>query len=173
MLTRRHDSSRPALMNLARPVLALCFCASALDAQARPRDSTTMAAAPETVWVDVGDGKKVHLDAAHVAIEGRVEQRPVILFGPALTYPDFLRQTGVQGRVLVQAIIDTTGRAEPGSVRIVHSPHPGFDDSAREYMLRAQFRPARIHGRAVRVLVNVPIDYKIGSPLSPFDVRQP
>jgi hypothetical protein len=28
-------------------------------------------------------------------------------------------------------------------------------------VLRALFRPARVHGRAVRVLVNLPIDFKI------------
>ena len=64
-------------------------------------------------------------------------------------------------RVLVQAIIDTRGRAEPESVTIIESPNAGFDHSARAYVLHAMFRPARVHGRAVRVLVNIPIDYKI------------
>jgi TonB family protein len=72
-----------------------------------------------------------------------------------------LRQAGVTGRVLVQAIIDTTGRAEPASVKVVQSPNTGFDQPAINYVLGAQFRPARIHGRAVRVLVNLPIDFSI------------
>ncbi len=67
----------------------------------------------------------------------------------------------IQGRVLVQAIIDTTGRAEPQSVKVIQSPNPGFDQSAKNYVLRALFRPARVHGRAVRVLINLPIDFKI------------
>lgn len=142
-----------------------------LDA-ACPRDKETMAAAPETVMVDVGAGKKVRLSPDQVIVEARLDQRPEILFGPALTYPDFLRQAGVQGRVIVQAIIDTMGRAEPGSVRIVRSPHPGFEGSASYYVRNARFRPARVHGRAVRVLVNVPIDYKIGQS-NPYDVRRP
>ncbi len=138
-----------------------------------PRDEATMAAAPETVMVDLGAGKKVRLSADHVIVEARLEQRPEIIFGgPAMTYPDFLRQAGVQGRVIVQAIIDTMGRAEPGSVRIVQSPHPGFEESARDFVLHARFRPGRIHSRAVRVLVNLPIDYKIGQS-NPYDVRRP
>ena len=138
-----------------------------------PRDQATMAAAPETVMVDLGAGKKVRLSADHVIVEARLEQRPEIIFGsPAMTYPDFLRQAGVQGRVIVQAIIDTMGRAEPGSVTIVQSPHPGFEESARDFVLHARFRPARVHGRAVRVLVNLPIDYKIGQS-NPYDVRRP
>jgi TonB family protein len=96
-----------------------------------------------------------------VFMESVVEERPEVLSGPALNYPDLLRQAGVQGRVLVQAIIDTTGRAEPPSVKVIQSPNPGFDQPAKNYVLRASFRPARIHGRAVRVLLNLPIDFKI------------
>ncbi len=100
-------------------------------------------------------------DQDQVFMESVVEERPEILSGPPLSYPDLLRQAGVQGRVLVQAILDTLGRAEPQSVKILESPNPGFEFSARDYVLHAMFRPARIHGRAVRVLVNIPIDYKI------------
>jgi len=49
--------------------------------------------------------------------------------------------------------IDTTGRAEPPSVKVIQSPTPGFDQPAKNYVLRALFRPARVHGRAVRVLI--------------------
>jgi TonB family protein len=96
-----------------------------------------------------------------VFMESVVEERPEVLSGPSLVYPDLLRQAGVQGRVLVQAIIDTSGRAEPPSVKVIQSPNPGFDQPAKQYVLRALFRPARVHGRAVRVLVNLPIDFKI------------
>ncbi|HEY7192541.1 MAG TPA: energy transducer TonB, partial [Gemmatimonadales bacterium] len=90
-----------------------------------------------------------------------VTQRPSIISGPSLRYPDIMRESGIEGRVLVQAIIDTMGRAESGSIRIVNSPHPGFNNAARDYVAHALFRPARLHGRAVRVLVNMPIDFKI------------
>jgi outer membrane biosynthesis protein TonB len=46
-------------------------------------------------------------------------------------------------------------------VKVIASPNPGFDQSAKNYVLRALFRPARVHGRAVRVLINLPIDFKI------------
>lgn len=97
----------------------------------------------------------------HVFLESVVEERPEVLSGPQLQYPDLLRQAGIQGRVLVQAIIDTSGRAEPASVKVIQSPNPGFDQPARNYLLRALFRPARVHGRAVRVLINLPIDFRI------------
>jgi len=96
-----------------------------------------------------------------VFMESVVEELPEVLSGPAIQYPDLLRQAGVTGRVLVQAIIDQTGRAEPVSVKVVQSPNPGFDQPAKNYVLRALFRPARAHGRAVRVLVNLPIDFSL------------
>lgn len=94
-------------------------------------------------------------------MEAIVEEKPSVLSGPQLVYPELLRQAGIQGRVMVQAIIDTTGRAEQNSVKVLQSPNPGFDQSARNYVLKALFRPARVHGRAVRVLINIPIDFKI------------
>ena len=96
-----------------------------------------------------------------VFMESVVEERPEVLSGPQPQYPDLLRQAGIQGRVIVQAIIDTSGRAESPSVKVIQSPNPGFDQPAKTYVLRALFRPARVHGRAVRVLVNLPIDFKI------------
>jgi len=96
-----------------------------------------------------------------VFMEAIVEEKPSVLSGPQPQYPELLRQAGIQGRVMVQAIIDTTGRAEPASLKIIASPNPGFDQSAKNYVLKALFRPARVHGRAVRVLINIPIDFKI------------
>ena len=57
--------------------------------------------------------------------------------------------------------VDTLGHAEPSSIEIVASPNPAFDTPTRAWILRAQFRPARMHGQAVRVHVTLPVDYSI------------
>jgi TonB family protein len=111
--------------------------------------------------VEGGIGTGIVPSSDEVFLESVVEERPEVLSGPQLQYPDLLRQAGIQGRVIVQAIIDTSGRAEPASVKVIQSPNPGFDQPAKTYVLQALFRPARLHGRAVRVLVNLPIDFKI------------
>ena len=90
-----------------------------------------------------------------------VDERPEVLAGPPLTYPELLRQAGIQGRVLVRAVVDTLGRVEPGSIVIVVSSNPDFQRAALDYMRRALFRPARVLGRPVRVLVEVPIEFRI------------
>ena len=96
-----------------------------------------------------------------VYAEALVEEKPVLLSAPQARYPELLRQAGISGVVLMRAIIDTNGRAEAKSVMIVRSPNPGFDSGSRAWLLDAKFRPARVHGRAVRVLIEVPLNYRI------------
>jgi len=86
---------------------------------------------------------------------------PLLLTAPVPAYPPSLRQAGIQGVVTVQTVIDTLGRAEPASLRVVNSPNPGFDGAALDCVRRALFRPGRVHGRAVRVLVNVPMQFTL------------
>ena len=94
-----------------------------------------------------------------VYTESLVDERPELLSAPPPPYPKVLSDAGIQGRVILQAIVDTTGRVVPGSVKIVQSPSPGFDIPVEQWVLKALFRPARRLGRAVRVYVNLPVDY--------------
>ena len=86
--------------------------------------------------------------------------RPALLAGPPLVYPEVLRRAGTTGTVVVQVVIDTLGRAEPRSL-VLESSYAGFETAARAYVLGAVFRPGRTHGRAVRVLVRLPIGFTL------------
>jgi TonB family protein len=90
-----------------------------------------------------------------------VQDAPELLAAPTPVYPPLLRAAGVQGQVMVSAVVDTLGQAENGSVRIVLSDNPGFDAAALATVRAARFRPARIYGRAVRVLVQVPVVFRL------------
>ncbi len=94
-----------------------------------------------------------------------VDQAPALLSAPPLDrdYPALLRQAGITGRVVIEAVIDTTGKAEPASIQVLQTPHPGFNEAAKRWMSRALFRPARKGGQAVRVLVRQAIDYSLTS----------
>lgn len=96
-----------------------------------------------------------------VFMEAIVEEKPMMLSSPQLQYPALLNQAGISGRVVLQAIIDTLGRAEAASIKVMQSANPGFDQPAKNWLLKALFRPARVHGRAVRVLIAQPIDFRI------------
>src|SRR3989442_4371885 len=86
-----------------------------------------------------GDG---HGSAAdQVYSEATVDEPAAIVSAPPLEYPPALRQAGLQGRVTVQAVIDTLGRAEPGSLKVIARPNTAFDKSALAYVPHAVLRP--------------------------------
>ncbi len=96
-------------------------------------------------------------------LEAVVEERPEVNQSTCVQprYPEILRQAGIEGRVLVEAVIDTMGRIERNSMRIVSSAHQLFEAPARETVISCRYRPGRIQGRAVRVRVQVPINFTI------------
>jgi hypothetical protein len=94
-------------------------------------------------------------------VDARVGQAPEIISGPRLEYPDNLRRALVQGRVLARVIIDTSGHAERGSVRVLTTPHHDFKQPVIEYTEHARFRGAVLHGARVRSCVVLPVDFRI------------
>ena len=80
---------------------------------------------------------------------------------PSPRYPRALQLAGIEGRVLVEFIIDTTGHLEPGSAKVLASTHRGFEPAAVETLERSLFRPARIAGRAVRQRTLQAIGFRI------------
>jgi len=93
--------------------------------------------------------------------DARAAQAPEIVSGPRVSYPDNLRLADIQGRVVVRAIIDTRGRTERGSVRILWTAHPGFNSPATEYTEHAHFNAGMSSAGRVRSCVVLPIDFKI------------
>jgi len=94
-------------------------------------------------------------------LEAVVEERPERISSPPVRYPDILRQAGIEGRVLLEMVIDTSGHVERGSMRVLSSTHQLFEGPAREMAQASLFSPGRIQGRAVRVRVQQPINFNI------------
>jgi TonB family protein len=97
-----------------------------------------------------------------VMLEAAVDKAPRILNGPHLIYPLELLQNNKQGMVVVQFILDTTGRAEPSTIRVIATPHLGFNISAKDYVKNARFSPGEFQGRKVRTLVQFPVVFRMG-----------
>ncbi|MFI5206528.1 MAG: energy transducer TonB [Gemmatimonadales bacterium] len=95
-------------------------------------------------------------------LESRVvDEPPEMISHPEPRYPEVLRQAGIEGSVVVEAVLDTTGRAEAGSLKIVGDTHPLFAAEAERVVLASRYRPGRMAGHAVRVRVRVPISFGI------------
>ena len=90
-----------------------------------------------------------------------VEELPRQVSGPSLRYPEMLRQAGVEGQVVLDFVIDTTGHVEPASVRIISTAHSLFDSAARDVILGSVYTPARVQGAPVRVRVQQSLLFSI------------
>ena len=72
---------------------------------------------------------------------------------PAPVYPDILRRAGVEGEVVAQFVVDTTGRVEAGSFRAMRETHPLYAAAVERVLPRMRFVAAEAGGRRVRQLV--------------------
>lgn len=77
-------------------------------------------------------------------------------------YPPVLQQAGVSGYVEATWVVDTTGHAEANSWKVLKSTNTQFEAPAREAIMKALYKPARIRGAAVRQLVQQRISFNIG-----------
>ena len=101
--------------------------------------------------------------AGDVYGENDVQEQPRLVGGPPITYPASLLLARISGRVVVEAVIDTTGRVEDGSVRVIESTDPRFNEAAKSYAGGVRFSPGRVAGRAVRVRFQIPVDFRLPS----------
>jgi protein TonB len=76
-------------------------------------------------------------------------------------YPDMLRSAGVEGTVLAQFVVDTTGRAETNTFKVLKSDHDQFTQAVRNALPGMRFYPAEVGGRKVKQLVQQPFVFNI------------
>lgn len=102
----------------------------------------------------------------YVPGELEVEERPVLNrdgLARALErhYPAVLRDSRVNGRVVIEVIVDEDGRVRAGSARVVEASHPAFGEAALRAVDRFRFRPGRMAGVPVPVRVTIPIQWMV------------
>ena len=95
------------------------------------------------------------------ATAATVDRSAAMLAPPRPRYPEQLRAAGVTGRVVVRLVVDTAGRLEPGSVEIRESSHDLFTRAVRAVLPSLRFTPAEAGGRKVRMLVDLPFEFRL------------
>lgn len=109
-----------------------------------------------------GVEKKVEVKDDQPYFEFQVEKPVVSAPGSSQPrYPDILRQAGVEGEVLAQFVVDTTGRAESGSFKVLRSSHDLFAQAVRSALPGMRFIPAEVGGKKVKQLVQQPFTFAI------------
>ena len=79
--------------------------------------------------------------------------------GPA--YPDMLRSAGIEGQVLAQFVVDTTGRADMATFKALRSDNDLFTVAVKNALQRMRFLPAEVGGRKVKQLVQQPFVFAL------------
>ncbi|MFM7142146.1 MAG: energy transducer TonB, partial [Alphaproteobacteria bacterium] len=89
---------------------------------------------------------------------GSVAQRPTLVRRVPPAYPPDARRRGLEGLVLLEAVLDVEGNVEPG-VKVLQSV-PELDRAAIEAVRQWRFQPARGRdGSPVRVILEIPIRF--------------
>jgi serine/threonine-protein kinase len=99
--------------------------------------------------------------AATAPPSSEIDEAPTVVTLPPPEYPPALRAARIEGRVVLEAVIDTTGHPEPASIKVVSSTNAGFEASARDALRQAVFRPGRVRGQAVQVKVQQPVEFDL------------
>lgn len=102
----------------------------------------------------VGDDNRTYF-------EFQVEEPVHALGGATAQYPESLRSSGEEGKVLAEFVVNESGRVEMSTFKVLNSSNPAFTISVRKALAGMRFRPAKIGGRSVSQLVQQPFQFKL------------
>ncbi|NGP77317.1 energy transducer TonB [Balneolaceae bacterium YR4-1] len=93
-----------------------------------------------------------------------VENMPELIGGMrelqgCVNYPEMARKAGIEGRVIVQFVVNTEGNVE--DPRVIRGIGGGADDEALRCVRQAKFKPGRQRGQPVRVQYSLPVIFKL------------
>jgi len=125
-----------------------------------PEDPAQNAApdpAPEPPLGDIKEGNLIPLDL--------VDSRPAIIKRFPAAYPEHARSMGIEGTVIINALISEKGSVIETEVLQNIKNAVGFDRAAAQAVRRWKFEPATIKGIKVKVWFPVAIEFKKNPPL--------
>jgi periplasmic protein TonB len=94
-------------------------------------------------------------------MEFQVEKPVEKIGGEAPEYPSSLRESGVEGQVLAQFVVNESGRYESGTLKILNSSNSAFTAAVKDALPRMRFSAAQIGGRKVQQLVQMPFQFHL------------
>lgn len=95
----------------------------------------------------------------HILRVGGAVQRPIPLSRPQPRYTEVARRAAVQGAVIIEAVIDESGRVV--EARVLKGLPMGLDQEALAAVGEWTFQPATLGGRPVKVFYTVTVHFQI------------
>jgi TonB family protein len=97
-----------------------------------------------------------------------LEDRPPTLASPLdVAYPPLLRQAGIEGDVVLEFVVDATGRVDSASVIVIPGAEPvhrALEASAARAIRNARYQPAVVNGRPVPLRIRQTVSFRLASP---------
>jgi protein TonB len=94
-------------------------------------------------------------------MEFQVEKPVEKIGGEAPEYPTMLKESGVEGQVLAQFVVNESGRYEGGTLKILSSSNSAFTAAVKDALPRMRFSAAQIGGKKVQQLVQMPFQFHL------------
>ena len=93
-----------------------------------------------------------------------VEQQPELIGGiegvqKNVVYPQLALQAGIEGRVIVQFVIDREGNVV--NPKVIRGIGGGCDEEALRAIKLAKFKPGMQRGRPVSVMYTIPVTFRL------------
>ena len=120
---------------------------------------TAQALVRRELWGSGPQGRGSEPEA--VPLAGEVDEPVTVLRAREPVYPAALAAGGIAGEVRVEFVVDTTGRCEASSLRVLSSTAPALERAAIDAILGTRFRAARAQGRPVRQLVHQRVSFRV------------
>jgi TonB family protein len=76
-------------------------------------------------------------------------------------YPDMLRSANIEGEVLAQFVVDTTGHVDMSSLKVLKTTHDLFTNSVKQSLPTIKFSPALVGGRKVKQVVQMTFPFTL------------
>ena len=86
------------------------------------------------------------------------EDEPVPVTAPTPAYPEFARDAGITGKVVLHVLVGKDGRVK--NVKVKQSV-TGLDQAAKDAVQKWVFKPALSNNKPVAVWVEVPMDFRL------------
>jgi protein TonB len=89
----------------------------------------------------------------------KVEIKPQVIKSVPPEYPEFAKKAGIEGRVIISAVVDEEGNVI--DAQVVSSTNSIFNESALKAAYQYKFSPAMMKDKKVKVKVLIPFNFVI------------
>ena len=160
----RHPARRAALAGTIATLAIAAACSPRIASNFTSPNPEVATAEPVRVIAPISpsDGKPASVPSGAPYFEFQVERAVTLRVGSVgPKYPQSLKDAKVEGTVLAQFVVDTTGTPEPHTFKVLQSSNPLFAEAVRDALAQMQFTPALVGGRPVKQLLQQPFMFAL------------